>query len=502
MYDLGFVMPSRSRRHLFVSKNGIQARSMSNSTRWNSIGQGLLWTWGSALLWGCMNAPSPASESETLGQRADAVSRTGFVVAEIQAFNAPLDQASRNEKYTLMKASPFAFYRGSNHLFWKDWAQSTELNTYGGTADTRTWLGGDMHTNNTGSFDDDEGDIVFGINDWDESVIADYQLDIWRMAVSLLLIARQNGGFSASDENSILDAFSESYLDSMDADAGNGGELSRKFWFGNSYGWLDDFLLDVEQNKSREQMLATWTEVIGGVRRFRAISDLESVNEALKAEIASKIQGEYVATLSGGGTSLPASYVEVKDVAKRVHAGTGSIGQPRYYVLIEGNSGDEDDDRILDVKAQGLPSAWAYISSAALSLTNDACGSNMALRTVLAQKAQGYRVDDHLGWLTLSDGRVYSVRERSPWKESFPVEDLNSLTRFTNMAEQWGVLLATHHARADKDWNAAVLGHSVDSAIKARTNGSHSGFRAKVRSIALGYATQVQQDYQSFAISF
>lgn len=40
--------------------------------------------------------------------------------------------------------------------------------------------------------------------------------------------------------------------------------------------------------------------------------------------------------------------------------------------------------------------------------------------------------------LPLADGAAYSVREVSPWKETFDTTRLDTLTRFTNLAEQWG----------------------------------------------------------------
>ena len=195
----------------------------------------------------------------------------------------------------------------------------------------------------------------------------------------------------------------------------------------------------------------------------------------------------------------PASYFKVKSVARRLHAGVGSLGAARYYVLIEGAGSGQDDDRILDIKAQGAPSAWPYIAPASVSQTNAASGGDHALRTVLAYKALGYRVDDHLGFMALSDGKTYSVRERSPWKDTLDTAELSSVGRFTNLAEQWGEMLAAHHARADKDWDSSLLGHSLDSAIDARTDGDHEGFRAQVRSIAVGYADQVELDYESFS---
>ncbi|MFY0565558.1 DUF2252 domain-containing protein [Archangium lansingense] len=431
-----------------------------------------------------------------------AQSRTSYVVGEITSFNSSLDSASRAEKYARMKESAFSFYRGSNHLYWKDFGSSPLLSTCGGTSSTRTWLGGDPHINNTGAFDDDQGDIVFGLNDFDEAVIGDYQLDVWRMAVSLVLVARENGVFSTADQDVLLDAFSESYLDTLADFAGNSGETTRKFRASNTYGLLNDFLDDVTASNSRVELLDKWTVKVNGIRRLDTTSnpDLSAVSPAVDSDLRSRMSS-YRSTLSGG-TTWPSSYFTVKSVAQRLHAGIGSLGVTRYYVLIEGATTSQDDDRILDVKAQRTPSAWPYLSASAVSQTGSVCGNNMAVRTVQAYKALGYRVDDHLGWVTLVDGVPYSVREVSPWKESFPTEELTTLTRFTNLAEQWGQVLATHHARADKDWDSTVFPYSVDSEIHARTDGDHAGFRARVRTLAADYATQVQYDYDSFRTSF
>ncbi|WP_438009313.1 DUF2252 family protein [Sorangium sp. So ce321] len=432
-----------------------------------------------------------------------ASSRTSHVVAEITNANASLPSSARAEKYAQMEASAFAFFRGSNHLCWKDLGSSSQLSTYGGASGTRTWLGGDMHVDNTGSFDDDQGDIVFAINDFDEAVIGDYQLDVWRLATSLALVARENGGYSLADQGSLLDAFTEAYLDAIAGYAGNSQETTRKLTASNTHGLLDDFLADVEDSNSRVEMLDDFTIKVGGVRRLDTGGnpDLAAVTAAVDADVRGHMLA-YRATLSGGGAGLPAAYFTVKSVAQRLHSGIGSLGVTRYYVLIEGPTSGQDDDRLLDVKAQGAPSAFVGLAAAAVSQTNAASGDNQAYRTVLAYKALGYRVDDLLGWMTLSDGQSYSVRERSPYKDTFDTASLTTMTRFTNLAEQWGELLATQHARADEDWDAAVFPGSVDGEIDALTDGDHEGFRAKVRSVALDYADQVALDYASFCANF
>ncbi|AGP35094.1 hypothetical protein SCE1572_11570 [Sorangium cellulosum So0157-2] len=434
---------------------------------------------------------------------AAASSRTSYIVAEITSANAGLPSSARAEKYAEMKASPFTFFRGSNHLYWKDLGSSPQLLTYGGASSTRTWLGGDMHVNNMGSFDDDQGDVVYAINDFDEAVIGDYQLDVWRLATSLALVARENGGYSLADQSSLLDAFTEAYLDAIASYAGNSQETTRKFTESNTYGLLDDFLDDVEASNSRVEMLDDFTIEIGGVRALDTGGnpDLAPVSAAVDADVRGHMSA-YRATLSGGGSGLPAAYFAVKSVAQRLHSGIGSLGVTRYYVLIEGPTAGQDDDRLLDVKAQGAPSAFAGIAAAAVSQTSAASGGNHATRTVLAYKALGYRVDDLLGWMTLSDGQSYSVRERSPYKDTFDTASLSTMTRFTNLAQQWGEILATQHARADDDWDAAVFSGSVDVQIDALTDGDHAGFRAKVRAIALDYADQVALDYTSFCASF
>lgn len=431
-----------------------------------------------------------------------ATSRTSVVQAALTAANAGLSASARDEKYSAMAEGPFAFYRGSNPLFWMDLGDGAWLDAYGGDAETRTWLCGDGHVGNIGAFQDDQGDIVFALNDFDEAVIADYQLDVLRLATSLVLVARDNGGFSAGDEEDAVDAFTEAYLDAMADYATNHDEEDRTFRASNTSGPLDDFLDDVESTHSRSDLLDQWTIKVSSKRVLDTSGnpDLAAVSSAVKSDLTAAISA-YRGTLTGGGASLPSSYFKVKSVAERLHAGVGSLGVKRYYVLIEGPSTGQSDDRILDVKAQGAPSAWGLLDAAAQADTEDASGGDHAARGVIAAKALGVHVDDLLGTLTLS-GQRYSVREVSPYKASFPTDELTSDSKLQSMAAQWGALLATQHARADQDWDSGVFPFSLDDQIDARTDGDHSGFRALMRAMAVEYADQVELDYASFLMVF
>ena len=423
------------------------------------------------------------------------VDRASWVVDEIEAFNAGLSAADREAKFCKMVATAFSFYRGTNHLFWHDHAGDARFGDFGGSG-TQIWLQGDLHAQNYGAYDNDEGTVVYDLNDFDESVIADYQWDVWRMAVSLALVADENAVFSSSDVDSFLDSFSETYLDTVAAYRGNHDEVGAMFTKSNTYGLLDELLTDVENENSRAEMLGDWTVLAGGVRVFDLTNpDLAAAAPAVETAIAAAMP-DYIAT-TGGDLKGISGYFAIKDMAARLNAGTGSLGTPRYYVLVEGASGSQDDDRILDIKRQGEPSAWPYLSDAERTRTAAAAG-NHAERTVVSYRGLVAKADDHLGWMTLSDG-AYSVRERSPFKKSFPTEDLTTETRFTKLAEQWGAILATDHARADKDYRADIIDHSFDKEVDLLTDGSHSLFRALVREVVQGYAPQVQDDYAAFA---
>ena len=142
-------------------------------------------------------------------------SRKEFVISQLEAYNKDLKTKSRNEKYCKMAATAYAFYRGTDHLYWSDFSNGRRPKKFS-TPETKTWLQGDLHAYNFGSFDNDDGDVVYGLNDFDEGVIADYQYDVWRMATSLILIARENGKSNKSDEEDFVLTFAKSYLKQLD----------------------------------------------------------------------------------------------------------------------------------------------------------------------------------------------------------------------------------------------------------------------------------------------
>ena len=425
--------------------------------------------------------------------------RQGLVVREIERYNADLPAAAREAKYSKMAASAYALYRGTNHLFWKDFEWDWRLNRFGSYR-TRTWLNGDCHAYNFGAYDvrfaDDPSEIrvIYGLNDFDEAIVADYQYDLWRLAVSLVLVAtnRTSPILSRKSTKSVLDALARTYLDTLRGFAGN-EEAHETFYSAKkrTYSRLKKFLEKTERKKSRGKLLEKWTTEVDGETRFDVeMPRLAPVTEQQYAKIERAIPA-YVETIRSG-FGFSSGFFRVKDVARRLGAGTGSLGAARYYVLIDGDKDSGMDDVILDVKHQAPPSAYPYASKEQMGLYHELF-PNEGIRHQEAYLALGFHPDRLLGWLEL-DGMAYSVRERSPYKESFPAEEeLTSEKRFVRMAEQWGRCLATEHARAD-----GIMDYHLGEEVGALVGERDGEFRRVVREVAFGYAVQVESDWQTF----
>jgi uncharacterized protein (DUF2252 family) len=93
------------------------------------------------------------------------------------------------------------------------------------------------------------------LNDFDESVITNYQLDLWRLAISAISIARSNDYLRDKDLNHVLDALCAKYLECMHQLAQNKPIIAETISQQNAYGKLKHFMEIVQANYTREKML-------------------------------------------------------------------------------------------------------------------------------------------------------------------------------------------------------------------------------------------------------
>jgi len=369
---------------------------------------------------------------------------------QISKWNEHLSTKLKEEKYKKMAQSAYYFFRGTNFLFWKCFANDKRLNQFG-SVKTTTWIQADLHAYNYGIYDNDNGDLVYGLNDFDESCIADYQFDLWRMSASMVLIALENGFVEKEIISGFIKSFIDSYLNVLENYVLEGAQILEEVTKRNAFGKLDEVLKQVENKESRREMIKQWTTNQGGGLIFDLSYHklgrifLDKANEIQKAI------PQYVTTLMNDIKDFDNGYFEVIDVAQRISSGTGSYGTPRYYILIQGESKGKFKQRILDAKFQYKPCAYRFLDKK-YQQKYDARFLNEGQRHKEAYESLNSYTDRHSGWIKLSEG-IFSVRERSPYKSYFQASLLNTETRFNKLAKQWGSILATAHIKSNGDFD-------------------------------------------------
>src|SRR5580765_8383690 len=115
-------------------------------------------------------------------------------------------------RYGRMLASPFAFYRGGALIMAADLARTRD-------SGLRVQLCGDAHLSNFGVFGSPERNLVFDINDFDETAPGPWEWDVKRLAASFAIGGRENG-FSAAERREAVLATVRAYREAMSGFAG------------------------------------------------------------------------------------------------------------------------------------------------------------------------------------------------------------------------------------------------------------------------------------------
>ncbi|MGZ5237441.1 MAG: DUF2252 family protein, partial [Caldimonas sp.] len=259
------------------------------------------------------------------------------IVRRIQAFNRGRDPQRLRLKYRAMRASAFAFLRGSCHLFYDRLPRSGLFKSA-----PLTWCCGDLHLENFGSFKADNRLVYFDINDFDQSALAPASWDLIRM-VSSLRVAADNVTIRKSEGERVCALFVESYASAI--------ALGKSYWVERDTAeGLVRSLLDGLRTRQRAAFLKTRTEFKGKKRLLR----VDGTKALPSTEQQRAAVNDFMTAFAL--TQPRPDFFRVLDVARRV-AGTGSLGVDRYVILVEGRGGP-DGNYLLDLK-HATPSVLA-----------------------------------------------------------------------------------------------------------------------------------------------
>ena len=110
-------------------------------------------------------------------------------------------------RYGRMLVSPFTFYRGAAAIMAADLAETP-------TSGLKVQLCGDAHLSNFGIFASPEREMLFDINDFDETLPGPWEWDVKRLTASLCVAARDRE-LSKQESADVLAWTAQAYRQSM-----------------------------------------------------------------------------------------------------------------------------------------------------------------------------------------------------------------------------------------------------------------------------------------------
>ncbi len=259
------------------------------------------------------------------------------VTQSILAYNRGRDPQRLRRKFELLRRDPFAFFRGTCHLYYATLPRDATL-----AAAPAVLACGDLHLENFGTFKGDNRLVYFDLNDFDEAALAPCTLELTRFAASVQ-IAAAHLKLAPPQAAKLCRTFAETYCAAI-AD-GKPRWIERA----TADGMVRDLLHPLEQ-RNRVELLDRRTTRGKQGRRLRIDGD-----HALEITPAERRRVAALIKRFAAATAEPKFY-RLLDIARRV-AGNGSLGVERYVLLVEGR-GSPDNNYLLDLKL-AVPSALA-----------------------------------------------------------------------------------------------------------------------------------------------
>jgi uncharacterized protein (DUF2252 family) len=368
-----------------------------------------------------------------------------------------------------MLASPFAFFRGAAAIMASDLARHPHTGL-------DVQLCGDAHLANFGLFASPERNLVFDVNDFDETLPGPWEWDVKRLVASLAIAARANG-FGRSGRDDVVLACAQAYRERMRALA---AMREQDVWY--SHTTIDDALLASLDPKyarairraaskahSRDHLeaLGKLTRVVDGRRRLVSdpplivpIDELVGEADALRHEQQmGQLIDEYRESVEPSRRSLIGRF-RYAGMARKV-VGVGSVGTRAWVVMLLGR--DDDDPSLMQVKEAQRSALEPYLGTSEYE--------NAGQRVVVGQQMTQANSDILLGWLHCvgPDGHEgdYYVRQLMDWKGSANIEAMSPEV-LADYGRSCGHVLARAHARTgDRIAIAGYLGrtHATDIAL-------------------------------------
>jgi uncharacterized protein (DUF2252 family) len=394
-------------------------------------------------------------------------------------------------RYGRMLVSPFTFYRGAAMIMAHDLGPTPRSGLY-------VQCCGDAHLSNFGVFASPDRRLVFDVNDFDETLPGPWEWDVKRLAVSMLIAARDNGYRAKDEERIVLDTVGR-YRTAM---AQFAGMSDLDVWYSRLE--IESLVQELapqfkEKTVQRTEKALTKARTKDSMAAFSKLA--QSVNGEVRIvdqsplivpieqlapgnerdemfEALHQLLRGYRQTLEFDRRVLLEQF-RLVDFARKV-VGVGSVGTRAWIALLLGR---DKDPLFLQMKE-----AEASVMEEILGPSEFA---NHGQRVVTGQRLMQAASDIFLGWLHVDSGldekpRGFYGRQLKDWKGSAEIEQMvpRGMATYGTLC---GWTLARAHARSgDRIAIASLLGNS-------------DRFDRAILEFSKAYAEQHERDYNALA---
>ncbi|BBF87807.1 hypothetical protein DLM_4235 [Aquitalea magnusonii] len=394
-------------------------------------------------------------------------------------------------RYQRMQASPFTFFRGMAMI------QAADL-ACGPSSGMRLQLCGDAHLMNYGFFASPERQLMFDINDFDETHHGPWEWDVKRLAVSVVLAAREHG-FSDEVAARAVCQLVGTYRRRMQ-DYARISQL--ELWY-SKVGFEQLLtrapndsirqqllkLADKARGQTQEKLLPKMTVLDNGNLRLRDDppvifhmqqqdqvwgNDEHWLGDDQYQELLQPMLARYSHTLKEDRRTLLERF-RLVDAAFKV-VGVGSVGTRCLVMLLQDSY---DQPLFLQLKEARNSVLEPY--------TQQCIHGHQGKRVVFGQRLMQAASDLFLGWTTGPGDRHFYVRQLRDMKAAPSLESFGNNESLIAFGQACAWALARAHAKS-----------SGQAAELAGYIGQSDKFDQAIASYALAYADQVKRDFSVF----
>lgn len=376
-------------------------------------------------------------------------------------------------RHSRMVVSPFTFLRGSASVMAYDLSQTP-------TTGLIVQACGDCHLSNFGLFATPERNLIFDVNDFDETIPAPWEWDLKRLVASIY-VAYSQSGMSEREAYALSLTCARQYRRAMRRGA---GMTALDIWYMQAdMSWLQSMAKDPEvkrrlrlgeemaRRRVHEYILPKVTELKDGHRRIVDEPPLVQHYEDPKiVEGMARVIERYRTSMSHSKRVILDRY-GIEDMAMKV-VGVGSVGTRCAIILMMAK---ENDLLLLQSKEARSSVLEPYVKKSEYA--------NNGQRVVVGQQIMQSASDLFLGWTDFRK-RDYYVRQLKDMKVS-AIIDQQPFQMAKFYVKACALVLAKAHAR------------SGDPALIAGYMGKSDVFDRAMADFAKSYAAQTVEDHKA-----